>query len=44
MNEHTTKNATIDEDEAVKSRRKFLKQMACGSLLALGGAALPQRE
>jgi len=40
MNEQTTKNATIDEDDAVKSRRKFLKQAVFGSLLALGGSGV----
>jgi uncharacterized protein YcbK (DUF882 family) len=40
MNEHTLKNATIDEDSAITSRRKFLKQMACGSLLAMSGSGV----
>jgi uncharacterized protein YcbK (DUF882 family) len=38
MNEQLLKNTAIDEDSAIKSRRKFLKQLACGSLLALGGS------
>jgi len=38
MNEHTLKKATIDKDRAIASRRKFLKQMACGSLLAVSGS------
>jgi len=38
MNEHTIKNTTIDEDSTIASRRKFLKQMACGSLLAMSGS------
>ena len=37
MNEHTLINATIDEDSSVASRRKFLQQLACGSLLAMSG-------
>jgi uncharacterized protein YcbK (DUF882 family) len=40
MNEHTLKNATITEDTAIASRRKFLKQMACGSLLAMSGPSV----
>ena len=40
MNEHTLKNETIDKDAAIASRRKFLKQMACGSLLAMGGPSV----
>ena len=28
------------EDSAIASRRKFLKQMACGSLLAIGGSSV----
>jgi len=40
MNEHTLKNAKIDEDSAIASRRKFLKQMACGSLLAMSGSGV----
>ena len=38
MNEQLLKNTAIDEDSAITSRRKFLKQLACGSLLALGGS------
>ena len=37
MNEQPLNNAIIDKDSAVASRRKFLKQMACGSLLAMSG-------
>ena len=40
MNEQPLKNATIDEDSAIASRRKFLKQMACGSLLAMSGSGV----
>jgi uncharacterized protein YcbK (DUF882 family) len=40
MNEQPLKNAVIDEDSAIASRRKFLKQMACGSLLAMSGAGV----
>ncbi|UOA08743.1 DUF882 domain-containing protein [Methylobacter sp. S3L5C] len=38
MNQQPLKNTVIDEDSAITSRRKFLKQLACGSLLALGGS------
>jgi uncharacterized protein YcbK (DUF882 family) len=38
MNKHPLNNVTIDEDSAIASRRKFLKQMACGSLLAMSGS------
>jgi len=38
MNKQPLTNATIDEDSAIASRRKFLKQMACGSLLAISGS------
>jgi len=38
MSEHTLKNLTIDKDRAIASRRKFLKQMACGSILAMSGS------
>jgi uncharacterized protein YcbK (DUF882 family) len=38
MSKHTPKNLTIDEDNAIASRRKFLKQMAYGSLLAMSGS------
>lgn len=37
MSEHTLKNPAVDEDSAIASRRKFLKQMVCGSLLAMSG-------
>ena len=37
MNENTIKNVTIDEDKSIASRRKFLKQMTCGSLVAIAG-------
>ena len=37
MNKHPFKKSTINEDNAIASRRKFLKQMACGSLLAMSG-------
>ena len=40
MNEHTLQNATIDEDSVIASRRKFLKQIACGSLLAMSGSGV----
>ena len=40
MNEQPLKNATIDEDSAIASRRKFLTQMACGSLLAMSGSGV----
>jgi len=40
MNEQTLKNVSIEEDSAIASRRKFLKQIACGSLLAMGGAGV----
>jgi uncharacterized protein YcbK (DUF882 family) len=40
MSEHPLKNLTIDEDNAIASRRKFLKQMACGSLLAMSGSGV----
>jgi uncharacterized protein YcbK (DUF882 family) len=38
MIDHTIKNTTNNEDSAITSRRKFLKQVACGSLLALSGS------
>jgi uncharacterized protein YcbK (DUF882 family) len=40
MSKHTPKNLTIDEDSAIASRRKFLKQFACGSLLAMSGSGV----
>lgn len=39
MNEHILKT-TIDEESAVASRRKFLKQLAYGSLLAISGSGV----
>ena len=40
MNEQPLKNTAIDEDSAITSRRKFLKQIACGSLLAMSGSGV----
>jgi uncharacterized protein YcbK (DUF882 family) len=41
MNKNKSTNATIDEDSAIASRRKFLKTLAsCGSLLALNGSGV----
>jgi uncharacterized protein YcbK (DUF882 family) len=40
MSKHKSTNATIDEDSAIASRRKFLTQMACGSLLAMSGSGI----
>jgi uncharacterized protein YcbK (DUF882 family) len=40
MSEHPPKNLTIDEDSAIASRRKFLKQIACGSVLAMSGSGV----
>ncbi|MDD1628043.1 MAG: DUF882 domain-containing protein [Methylococcaceae bacterium] len=40
MNKNKLTNATIDEDSAIASRRKFLKQLACGSLLAMSGSGV----
>ena len=40
MNKQAFQNATINKDSAIASRRKFLKQMACGSLLAIGGSGV----
>ncbi len=40
MSNNPLKNSTIDEDDAIASRRKFLKQMACGSLLAISGSGI----
>ncbi|MCX7099503.1 MAG: YcbK family protein [Methylococcales bacterium] len=37
MNKQLLTNTANDEDNAIASRRKFLKQLACGSLLAMGG-------
>ena len=38
MNKQLFNNAAVNEDSAIASRRKFLKQMACGSLLAMAGS------
>lgn len=38
MNKQPLQNVTIDEDSVIASRRKFLKQMAYGSLLAMSGS------
>jgi len=40
MSKQRFKNATINEDSAIASRRKFLKQLACGSLLAMSGSGV----
>jgi hypothetical protein len=40
MKEYSIKNTTIDEDKVIASRRKFLKQMACGSLVTIGGTGV----
>ena len=40
MNKNKSTDATIDEDSEISSRRKFLTQMACGSLLALSGCGV----
>ncbi len=40
MNNHTLKNPADDEDHAIASRRKFLKQLACGSLLTISGSGI----
>ncbi len=41
MNEHTLNKPTMDEnDNMISSRRKFLKNMAYGSLLAIGGTGI----
>ncbi|MGR8998188.1 MAG: DUF882 domain-containing protein [Gammaproteobacteria bacterium] len=40
MTEDILKIPTIDEDSAIASRRKFLKQLACGSLLAISGSGV----
>lgn len=39
MNEKLVKN-TIDEDSEINSRRTFLKQIMCGSFLALSGSGI----
>ncbi|MEC4750435.1 DUF882 domain-containing protein [Methylomicrobium sp. Wu6] len=38
MNKQPSKDTKIDEDVTLASRRKFLKKLACGSLMALGGS------
>ena len=38
MNEQPLNNTKIDEDISIATRRQFLKKLACGSLLALGGS------
>lgn len=38
MNKHNLINISDDGGDAIVSRRKFLKNLACGSLLALGGS------
>jgi uncharacterized protein YcbK (DUF882 family) len=40
MTKNKSKNATIDEDSEISSRRKFLTQLACGSLFALSGCGI----
>jgi uncharacterized protein YcbK (DUF882 family) len=40
MNKNKLKKTTIDEDSAIASKRKFLKQMAYGSLLAVSGSGV----
>lgn len=40
MNNHTLKKLVADEDHAIASRRRFLKQLACGSLLAISGSEM----
>ena len=40
MNKQPLKNTRIDEDIAIASRRKFLKHLACGSVLAMGGSSV----
>jgi uncharacterized protein YcbK (DUF882 family) len=39
MNKQPLKNA-IDKDSEIASRRRFLKQIACGSLLAMSGTGI----
>ena len=39
MNKQSLKNV-IDQDSEIASRRRFLKQIACGSLLAMGGSGI----
>jgi uncharacterized protein YcbK (DUF882 family) len=40
LNEQLLKNTKIDEESAIASRRKFLKKLAYGSVLALGGCGV----
>ena len=40
MNKQPFENTNIDEDIAIGSRRKFLKKLACGSLLTLSGSGV----
>ncbi|MFA5925008.1 MAG: DUF882 domain-containing protein [Methylococcaceae bacterium] len=40
MNEQLIKNTKIDEDITIASRRKFLKKLAYGSVLALSGCGV----
>lgn len=40
MTEPTLNKLTMDEDDMISSRRKFLKNMAYGSLLAIGGTGI----
>ncbi len=40
MNEQLLKNMKIDEDITIASRRKFLKKLAYGSVLALSGCGV----
>ena len=40
MNKNKSTNATIDEDSAIASRRKFLKKLAYGSVLTLSGCGV----
>jgi len=40
MNDNTLKKPTINEEFAIASRRRFLRQLACGSLLAMSGSGI----
>jgi uncharacterized protein YcbK (DUF882 family) len=40
LNERLLKNINIDEDSVIASRRKFLKKLAYGSVLALSGCGI----
>ncbi|MGZ8189684.1 MAG: YcbK family protein [Methylococcaceae bacterium] len=40
MNERTLKEPSIDETSVISSRRRFLQQMACGTLLAVSGSGI----